>query len=77
MDRLDKYGLVNPESRVQLAKAKDDATVPPGVLPETYEAALMSDGGAVLASRAFLDFLTSEAARPKWTAAGFEPLGDR
>ena len=70
MDRLDKEGVVNPESRVRLAKSgAPDA--------ETYEAALMSDGAAVEASRAFINFLAGEDARAKWAAAGFEPLGDR
>jgi ABC-type molybdate transport system substrate-binding protein len=73
MDRLDQEGVVNPESRVRLAKA--GAADSPAA--ETYEAALMSDGAAVEASRAFIHFLASEDARPKWAAAGFAPLGDR
>jgi ABC-type molybdate transport system substrate-binding protein len=70
MDQLDKEGLVNPESRVRLAKSG-------GMAGEVYEAALLSDGAAVQASRALIDFLAGAEARPKWAAAGMEPLGDR
>jgi molybdate transport system substrate-binding protein len=42
----------------------------------TYEAALMSDGAAVEATRAFIGFLASPDARPRWSAARLEPLAD-
>jgi molybdate transport system substrate-binding protein len=40
----------------------------------TYEGALMSDGSVPEAARAFLLFLSSPDARPKWVAAKLEPL---
>jgi molybdate transport system substrate-binding protein len=40
----------------------------------TYEGALMSDGSVVEAARAFLTFLSSPDAGPKWVAAKLEPL---
>ena len=43
----------------------------------TYEAALMSDGSVVEAARAFITFLASADARPRWAAARLEPLADR
>jgi len=45
-------------------------------LVTTYEAALMSDGSAVEATRAFIHFLASPEARPRWSAARLEPLAD-
>ena len=45
-------------------------------LVTTYEAALMSDGAAVEATRAFINFLASPDARPRWSAARLEPLAD-
>ena len=38
-----------------------------------YEGALMSDGGVPEAARAFLMFMSSPEARPKWVAAKLEP----
>ncbi len=64
MDRLDKEGLVNPESRVRLAVA--EATV--------YEGALMSDGAVPEAARAFIRFLASTDAADQWRAARLDPL---
>jgi molybdate transport system substrate-binding protein len=42
----------------------------------TYECALMSDGAAPEAARAFIRFLASPDARAKWLAARLEPLAD-
>ena len=42
----------------------------------TYEGALMSDGAAPEAARAFIRFLASPDARAKWLAARLEPLAD-
>jgi molybdate transport system substrate-binding protein len=42
----------------------------------TYEAALMSDGSVVEAARAFIQFLASPDARPRWAAARLAPLAD-
>jgi len=42
----------------------------------TYEAALMSDGSVVEATRAFINFLASPESRPRWSAARLEPLAD-
>jgi ABC-type molybdate transport system substrate-binding protein len=64
MDRLDRDGIVNPESRVPLARA--EATV--------FEGALMSEGEVPEAARAFIRFLAGEEAREHWLAARLEPL---
>jgi ABC-type molybdate transport system substrate-binding protein len=66
MDQLDKDGIVNPESRVRLAKAGDT----------TYEGSLMTDGSVPEAARAFIRFLSEPDARAKWIAAKLEPLAD-
>ena len=66
MDQLDKDGIVNPESRVRLAK--DGAT--------TYEGGLMTDGAVPEAARAFIRFLAEPDARAKWIAGKLEPLAD-
>ena len=42
----------------------------------TYEGGLMSDGAVPEAARAFIRFLASPDARPKWVAAKLEPLAD-
>jgi molybdate transport system substrate-binding protein len=42
-----------------------------------YEGAVMSDGAVPEAARAFLRFLASSEARPKWLAAKLEPPPDR
>jgi ABC-type molybdate transport system substrate-binding protein len=90
MDQLDKEGLVNPESRVRLAKgeaetepfaegngAKSPGPAPPALqLTTTYEGALMSDGSVPQEARAFIRFLASPDARDKWVAARLEPLPD-
>jgi ABC-type molybdate transport system substrate-binding protein len=75
MDQLDRQGLVNPETRERLAKT-GDTPLPDAQMPETYEAALMSDGAAVEAARAFIRYLASPDARPRWSAAKLEPLAD-
>jgi ABC-type molybdate transport system substrate-binding protein len=66
MDQLDKDGIVNPESRVRLAKDG----------PTTYEGGLMTDGSVPEAARAFIRFLAEPDARAKWVAARLEPLAD-
>jgi ABC-type molybdate transport system substrate-binding protein len=66
MDQLDKDGIVNPESRVRLAKDG----------PTTYEGGLMTDGSVPEAARAFVRFLAEPDARAKWLAAKLEPLVD-
>jgi ABC-type molybdate transport system substrate-binding protein len=66
MDQLDKDGIVNPESRVRLAKDG----------PTTYEGGLMTDGAVPEAARAFIRFLAEPDARAKWLAAKLEPLAD-
>jgi ABC-type molybdate transport system substrate-binding protein len=66
MDQLDKDGVVNPESRVRLAKDG----------PTTYEGGLMTDGSVPEAARAFIRFLAEPDARAKWLAAKLEPLAD-
>jgi molybdate transport system substrate-binding protein len=43
----------------------------------SYEGALMSDGAVPEAARAFVRFLASSEARPKWLAAKLEPPADR
>jgi molybdate transport system substrate-binding protein len=43
----------------------------------TYEGALMSDGSAPEAARAFIRFLADPGARPTWLAAKLEPAADR
>jgi ABC-type molybdate transport system substrate-binding protein len=67
MDVLDRDGIVNPESRIRLAKV--------GVT--TYEGGLMTDGAVPEAARAFIRFLTEPEARATWLAAKLEPLGDQ
>jgi ABC-type Fe3+ transport system substrate-binding protein len=67
MDVLDRDGIVNPESRVRLAKV--------GVT--TYEGGLMTDGAVPQAARAFIRFLAEPEARAAWLAARLEPLGDQ
>jgi molybdate transport system substrate-binding protein len=42
-----------------------------------YEGGLMSDGAVPEAARAFIRFLASSEARPKWLAAKLEPPPDR
>jgi ABC-type molybdate transport system substrate-binding protein len=66
MDQLDTDGIINPESRVRLAK--DEAT--------TYEGGLLTDGSVPEAARAFIRFLAEPDARAKWLAAKLEPLAD-
>jgi ABC-type molybdate transport system substrate-binding protein len=66
MDQLDRDGIVNPESRVRLAKDG----------PTTYEGGLMTDGSVPEAARAFIRFLAEPDARAKWIAAKLEPLAD-
>jgi molybdate transport system substrate-binding protein len=62
---------------------EDKGLKPVGAVPAplqinaTFEAALMSDGSAVEATRDFVRFLASAEARPKWIAARLTPLGDR
>jgi ABC-type molybdate transport system substrate-binding protein len=66
MDQLDKDGVVNPESRVRLARDGD----------VTYEGGLMTDGSVPEAARAFVRFLAEPDARAKWLASKLEPLAD-
>jgi ABC-type molybdate transport system substrate-binding protein len=66
MDQLDKDGIVNPESRVRLARDG----------PTTYEGGLMTDGAVPEAAREFVRFLAEPDARAKWLAAKLEPLAD-
>jgi ABC-type molybdate transport system substrate-binding protein len=66
MDQLDKDGIINPESRVRLARDASTA----------YEAALTTDGRVPEAARAFVRFLTEPDARTKWIAGKLEPLAD-
>jgi hypothetical protein len=66
MDELDKNGIVNPESRVRLAK---DGEI-------THEGGLMTDGSVPEAARAFIRFLAEPDARAKWIAAKLEPVAD-
>jgi len=66
MDQLDKDGIVNPESRLRLARDGD----------VTYEGGLMTDGSVPEAARAFVRFLAEPDARAKWLAIKFEPLAD-
>ena len=66
MDALDRDGIVNPESRVRLAKDG----------PTTYEGGLMTDGSVPEAARAFIRFLAEPDARANWVAAKLEPLAD-
>jgi ABC-type molybdate transport system substrate-binding protein len=66
MDQLDKDGIVNPESRVRLARDGD----------VTYEGGLITDGSVPEAARAFVRFLAEPDARAKWLAAKLEPLAD-
>ena len=66
MDQLDKDGIVNPESRVRLAKDRET----------TYEGGLMTDGSVPEAARAFVRFLAEPDARAKWVAGKLEPLAD-
>jgi molybdate transport system substrate-binding protein len=67
MDELDREGMVNPESRVPLARAE---------VHTVYEGALMSDGAEPEASRAFIRFLADAGARSHWINARLEPLAD-
>ena len=73
MDELDRDGIVNPESRVRLAREQGGGPPQPTT---TYEGALMSDGSVPEAARAFIRFLASPDARDKWLAAKLEPLAD-
>jgi ABC-type molybdate transport system substrate-binding protein len=66
MDELDKDGIVNPESRVRLAK---DGSI-------TYEGGLMTDGSVPEAAREFLRFLINPEARAKWISARLDPVAD-
>jgi len=66
MDQLDKDGIVNPESRVRLAKEGET----------TYEGGLMTDGSVPEAAREFVRYLASPDARPNWAAAKLLPLAD-
>ena len=66
MDQLDKDGIVNPESRVRLARDASTA----------YEGALTTDGRVPEAARAFVRFLSEPDARAKWIAGKLEPLAD-
>lgn len=84
MDELDRDGIVNPESRVRLASGAETGTdaQPAGQAnPPTpkivYEGALMSDGAAPEAARAFILFLAGPDARSAWIAAKLEPVPDR
>jgi ABC-type molybdate transport system substrate-binding protein len=80
MDELDRDGIVNPESRLRLASGNESGTdAPPAgqANPQpskiVYEGALMSDGAAPEAARAFILFLGSADARSAWVAAKLEP----
>src|SRR5262245_14073608 len=66
MDPTHKDGIVNPESRVRLAR---DGNI-------TYEGGLMTDGSVPEAARAFIRFLSEPDARAKWLAIKLEPLAD-
>jgi ABC-type molybdate transport system substrate-binding protein len=66
MDQLDKDGIVNPESRLRLARDGDI----------TYEGGLMTDGAVPEAAGAFVRFLAEPDARAKWLAAKLDPLAD-
>jgi len=84
MDELDRDGMVNPESRMRLATGVETGTeVSPTGQPNlpaskvVYEGALMSDGAAPEAARAFILFLASPDARSAWVAAKLEPAPDR
>jgi ABC-type molybdate transport system substrate-binding protein len=66
MDQLDKDGIVNPESRLRLARDGDI----------TYEGGLMTDGSVPEAASAFVRFLAEPDARAKWLAAKLDPLAD-
>jgi ABC-type molybdate transport system substrate-binding protein len=83
MDELDRDGIVNPESRVRLASGTEALPAPPSGEPSpsaskiVYEGALMSDGTAPEAARAFILLLASPDARSAWVAAKLEPASDR
>jgi ABC-type molybdate transport system substrate-binding protein len=66
MDQLDKDGIVNPESRLRLARDGD----------VTYEGGLMTDGSVPEAAGAFVRFLAEPDARARWLAAKLDPLAD-
>jgi ABC-type molybdate transport system substrate-binding protein len=66
MDRLDREGIINTESRTRLVS--DGTTV--------YEGAILVDGAEPEAVRAFLNYLASPEARVRWVAAQLEPLPD-
>jgi ABC-type molybdate transport system substrate-binding protein len=84
MDELDRDGIVNPESRVRLASSTEalpdappSGEPSPGASKIVYEGALMSDGTAPEAARAFILLLASPDARSAWVAAKLEPASDR
>ena len=84
MDELDRDGMVNPESRMRLATGSETGTeAPPTGQPSlpaskvVYEGALMSDGAAPEAARAFILFLASPDARSAWVAAKLDPAPGR
>jgi ABC-type molybdate transport system substrate-binding protein len=83
MDELDRDGIVNPESRVPLASGAETGTdAPPAGQPSppaskiVYEGALMSDGAAPEAARAFILFLAGPDSRSAWNAAKLQPAPD-
>jgi ABC-type molybdate transport system substrate-binding protein len=82
MDELDRDGIINPESRISLARGieigPDASGQPSSPAPKiVYEGALMSDGAAPEATRAFILFLASPDARTAWVAAKLEPAPER
>jgi molybdate transport system substrate-binding protein len=73
-----EIGLFNLSEIADGKGVKTAGPVPaPLQLTTTYEGALMSDGAVPEAARAFIRFLASSEARPKWLAAKLEPPPDR
>jgi molybdate transport system substrate-binding protein len=72
-----EMGLYN-RSEIPEAKGLSIAGAVPAPLQIdiTYEGALLSDGAAPEATRAFLRFMSGPDGRPRWVAAKLEPLAD-
>jgi molybdate transport system substrate-binding protein len=72
-----EMGLYNRSEIPEGKGLRIAGVVPPQLQINTaYEGALMSDGTLPEATRAFLRFLASPDARPRWAAAKLEPLSD-
>ncbi len=72
-----EMGLYNRSEIPEGKGLRVAGAVPPQLQINTaYEGALMSDGALPEATRAFLRFLASPDARPRWVAAKLEPLSD-